>query len=119
MKDNLSIFQMEDVEEEKSNGNFYRKFLNNEKVFLTEVNGRSSSNSSSSESLLIDQSRSLTPSSISIKSEEINDKLLSTRQECRQRLITCSRKKLSLLEFQEQVRLTFSKNHSFFHFHLE
>jgi len=95
---------MEDVEEEKSIGNFYRKFLNNEKVFLTEVNGRSSSNSSQSEYLLIDQSRSVTPSSISIKSEEINDKLVSTRQECRQRIITCSRKKLSLLTFQEQVR---------------
>jgi hypothetical protein len=109
---------MEDLEEEKSIGNFYRKFLNNEKVFLTEVDGRSSSNSIQSEGLLIDRSRSLTPSSISIKSEEINDKLFSTRQECRQRLITCSRKKLSLLAFQEQVRFILRRN-SFFHFHLE
>jgi hypothetical protein len=83
---------------------FYRKLLNSAKIFLTEVDGRSST--SVNESVSRSQSRSsLSPSSsVSINNRDINKDLISTRQECHQRLLTCSRKKLRLLSLQEQVR---------------
>jgi hypothetical protein len=88
--------------EEESPVDFYRKLLNSAKIFLTEVDAKSST--SVSESVSRSQSRSVTPSSsVSINSKEIGQQLISTRQRCHQRLLTCSRKKLRLLSLQEQV----------------
>jgi len=99
--------------DEISSAIFYRKLLNSAKIFLTEVDGRSST--SVNESLSRSQSRSsLSPSSVSINNRDINKDLISTRQECHQRLLTCSRKKLRLLSLQEQVRK--KKQNSFFYF---
>jgi hypothetical protein len=91
----------------ESRGDFYRKLLSHARIFLTEVDGKSSGSVSES------QSRSVSPSSSSIiltksnNCSQINDQLISTRQRCHQRLLTCSRKKLRLLSLQEQVGLTF------------
>lgn len=94
--------------DESSSVDFYRKLLNSAKVFLTEVDGRSSTSRSINESTSHNQSRSVSPSqsssSISINSLDIGQQLILTRQQCHQRLLTCSRKKLRLLSLQEQVR---------------
>jgi len=90
--------------EETSSPIFYRKLLNSAKIFLTEVDGQSST--SINESLSSSQTRSLSPSSsISINNHDINKDLILTRQQCHQRLLICSRKKLRLLSLQEQVRI--------------
>lgn len=80
---------------------FYRKLLNSAKVFLTEVDRRSSI--SGSDTVSVGQSRPSSQSSISVASKEIDQQLISTRHRCHQRLLTCSRKKLRLLALQEQV----------------
>jgi len=89
--------------EESSSVDFYRKLLHSAKVFLTEVDVRSST--SNNESVSRNPSISISPSSISINSPNIDQQLISTRQQCHQRLLTCSRKKLRLLSLQEQVTI--------------
>jgi hypothetical protein len=88
--------------EEESSVDFYRKLLTSAKIFLTEVDGKSSA--SVSESASRSQSRSVSPSSsLTINSKDIDQQLILTRQRCHQRLLSCSRKKLHLLSLQEQV----------------
>ncbi len=88
--------------EKETSGDFYRKLLHSAKIFLTEVDERSSTSASSSVSQ--SQSRSVSSSlSSSINSKDIDQQLTSTRQQSLQRLLTCSRKKLRLLSLQEQV----------------
>ncbi len=89
--------------EESSSVDFYRKLLHSAKIFLTEVDVRSST--SKNESLSRNPSISISPSSISINNSNIDQQLISTRQQCHQRLLTCSRKKLRLLSLQEQVTI--------------
>ena len=89
--------------DEKSSVDFYRKLLSSAKVFLTEIDGRSST--SISGTTPPSKSQSVTPSTCSAISKEVDQQLISTRQRCYQRLLTCSRKKLRLLSLQEQVRL--------------
>jgi hypothetical protein len=89
--------------EESSSVDFYRKLLHSAKVFLTEVDVRSST--SNNESVSRNPSISISPSSISINGSNIDQELISTRQQCHQRLLTCSRKKLRLLSLQEQVTI--------------
>jgi hypothetical protein len=90
--------------EKHSSPQFYRQLLNSAKIFLTELDDRSQS-SVSDDSYLNNQknfvSQSLTTDS------NINTQLKTTRQECHQRLLTCSRKKLRLLSLQEQVATIF------------
>lgn len=90
--------------EKHSSPQFYRQLLNSAKIFLTELDDRSQS-SASDDSYLNNQknfvSQSLTTDS------NINTQLKTTRQECHQRLLTCSRKKLRLLSLQEQVATIF------------
>jgi hypothetical protein len=92
-----------EIEKRSSSVDFYRKLLHSAKVFLTEVDGRSSTSSSIDESVSSIQSDSTSPSSVSINNGDIDKQLILTRQECHQRLLTCSRKKLRLLSLQEQV----------------
>jgi uncharacterized lipoprotein YajG len=89
--------------EERSSRDFYRRLLHSAKIFLTEVDTQSSSSINESQSHSSSQSRSSSQSSISINSKDINQQLISTREQCHQRLLTCSRKKLRLLSLQEQV----------------
>ena len=98
--------------EKHSSVDFYRKLLNSAKVFLTEIDERSSIHSE------IPQDH---PRSISNPPTDLNltKQLKSTRQECHQRLLTSSRKKLRLLSLQEQVSLSlrlYSKELIFFVF---
>ncbi len=74
---------------------FYRKLLNSAKIFLTEVDEQTPTN--------LNSNNSRCKSSISTENSDINKELKLTRQECHQRLLTCSRKKLRLLSLQEQV----------------
>ncbi|CAF3992383.1 unnamed protein product [Rotaria sp. Silwood1] len=85
---------------EETSVDYYRKLLNSAKIFLTEVDGISSTNRS--ERVSVSQSRSESDQSSSIDSEDIDKQLISTRQRCHQRLLTCSRKKLRLLALQQQ-----------------
>ncbi|CAF1062633.1 unnamed protein product [Rotaria sordida] len=85
---------------EESPVDYYRKLLNSAKIFLTEVDIRSSTNLSEKKSP--SQTRSESPQSVSIDSKEIDNQLILTRQRCHQRLLTCSRKKLRLLSLQQQ-----------------
>ncbi|CAF3465471.1 unnamed protein product [Rotaria socialis] len=86
----------------ESSVDFYRKLLTSAKIFLTEVDGRSSTSISESTSRCQSATASVCQSSISIDSKDIDQQLISTRQRCHQRLLTCSRKKLRLLSLQEQ-----------------
>ncbi|CAF3627445.1 unnamed protein product, partial [Rotaria sp. Silwood2] len=79
---------------------YYRKLLNSAKIFLTEVDGISSTNISEIKSSC--QSRSTSCQSLSFDCEHIDKQLILTRQRCHQRILTCSRKKLRLLSLQEQ-----------------
>jgi len=79
--------------EKHSSPQFYRQLLNNAKIFLTEIDNQSESTISNEFSEV----------SETINDSNINKQLKTTRQECHQRLLTCSRKKLRLLSLQEQV----------------
>jgi hypothetical protein len=79
--------------EKHSSPQFYRQLLNNAKIFLTEIDNESESTISNEFSEV----------SETINDSNINKQLKTTRQECHQRLLTCSRKKLRLLSLQEQV----------------
>jgi hypothetical protein len=79
--------------EKHSSPQFYRQLLNNAKIFLTEIDNQSESTISNEFSEV----------SETIDDSNINKQLKTTRQECHQRLLTCSRKKLRLLSLQEQV----------------
>lgn len=86
--------------EKHSSVEFYRKLLNSAKVFLTEVDERSSIHSSNQSEISVSQ--------LSNPQHDLNltKQLKSTRHECHQRLLTSSRKKLRLLSLQEQVSLS-------------
>ena len=91
--------------EKHSSVDFYRKLLNSAKVFLTEIDQQSSDTTTTTTNSLNpspsnDQSR---PHS-QLSNPNLTKQLKSTRQQCHQRLLTCSRKKLRLLSLQEQVR---------------
>lgn len=116
------------AESSASKGDFYRQLLKQSRLFLTEVDenadlqensrstfsSRSTSTSTSTSpprptarnhrransALALRSSSSSSPSR-----HPVDDQLVDTRQRCHQRLLTCSRKKLRLLNLQEQVAL--------------
>ena len=87
--------------EKHSSPEFYRQLLNSAKIFLTELDERSQSSLSTQTS---NNDKSYVSQSLTTDSN-INTLLKSTRQQCHQRLLTCSRKKLRLLSLQEQVHV--------------
>ena len=78
---------------------FYKTILENSKVFLTEIPFKENRSLSLNESIQSENDQ------ISIKSnsDNLHQDLIFKRNDCHQRLSLCSRKKLSLLSFQEQV----------------
>ena len=82
--------------DKNSSPQFYRQLLHSAKIFLTELDERSQS-SLSSDTYSNNQNTFV---SQSLKTDSnINTQLKSTRQECHQRLLTCSRKKTSTFVF--------------------
>ena len=78
----------------------YKSLLEYSKVFLTEIPSKQSRSSSVNESIYQDEKKiSSTRSSFN----DIDKDLLLKRKDCQQRLSLCSRRKLSLLAFQEKV----------------
>lgn len=101
------------MEIEQHSGEFYRRLLHSAKVFLTEIDERSSSTTTTTANSFNptpspEQPRPRSQLSSSTKDPSLNRLLKSTRQQCHQRLLTCSRKKLRLLSLQEQVSFFFS-----------
>ncbi|CAF1282640.1 unnamed protein product [Adineta steineri] len=107
--------EIENVDEkEESRAFFYRKLLENAKVYIKEIDRRDSRSKSISDlSISYDECRSLTPSTISIHNEDMNQEFLSARQHCHQRLMSCSRKKLSLLSIYDKHDKQYSKFQKF------
>jgi len=108
-----------DFEREHSSVDYYRQLLKSAKVFLTEIPNENSSNRSRNETRSKSSFSSSFPTN-SIASSPIppppssqcaiDEQLHVTRQSCHQRLLTCSRKKLRLLDLQEQVRSSSSSS---------
>jgi hypothetical protein len=93
-------------EEKESPALLYRSLLQYSQVFLTEIPRRESRSVSINESINSNRDEPIRPSTASSDSNDTHHQLLSTRQKCQQRLAVCSRRKLSLLTFQEQVNLS-------------
>ncbi|CAF1367455.1 unnamed protein product [Adineta ricciae] len=88
----------------------YKSLLEYSKVFLTEIPLQQSRSSSVNESISRDEKEiSSTRSSFN----EIDKDLLSKREDCQQRLSLCSRRKLSLLAFQDKNDKQHSKFQKF------
>jgi hypothetical protein len=93
-----------DVQRE-SRGDFYRQLLVHSRVFLTELDQQTSTSRSHSPTMRRAQSVSppmqRVPSAAS--TTDGDELLMAMRQQCQQRLLACSRRKLRLLALQEQV----------------
>ena len=92
-------------EENESRAGFYRALLKRSKTFLTEISDDRSINSDEKSESTNENSYSSLSLISKLKRDSIDEQLISTRSECHQRLLTCSRKKLRLLTLQQQVKI--------------